>query len=137
MAIDLICLDADDTLWHDMRHFDAAEQSLFAMLEPFVAARVAREQLREIGIRNRPLYGYGAKSFALSMIETAIELCGDDLPASTVQKILAIGRALLRQPVELLPGVEAALDALSERAGLVLVTKGDVLHQEMKLAASG
>jgi len=30
MPIDLICLDADDTLWHNMRHFDAAEQALFA-----------------------------------------------------------------------------------------------------------
>jgi putative hydrolase of the HAD superfamily len=30
--------------------------------------------------------------------------------------------------------VEVALDALAERARLVLVTKGDLLHQEAKLA---
>jgi putative hydrolase of the HAD superfamily len=93
--------------------------------------------LQAVGARNLALYGYGAKSFTLSMIETATELCGDALPPFTVREILAIGRELLRHPVDLLPGVHAALDALANRARLVLVTKGDLLHQEAKLAASG
>ncbi len=137
MPIDLICLDADDTLWHNMRHFDAAEQALFAILEPFAAAPGAREWLEAVGARNLALYGYGVKSFTLSMLETATELAGDALSPSAVRDILAIGRDLLQHPVELLPGVEATLDALADRARLVLVTKGDLLHQETKLAASG
>jgi putative hydrolase of the HAD superfamily len=135
MPIDLICLDADDTLWHNMRHFDAAEQALFGILEPFAASPAARERLEAVGARNLALYGYGVKSFTL--VETATELAGDALPPSAVRDILAIGRDLLQHPVELLPGVEATLDALAERARLVLVTKGDLLHQEAKLAASG
>jgi putative hydrolase of the HAD superfamily len=137
MPIDLICLDADDTLWHNMRHFDVAERALFAVLEPFAGSAAARAQLEAVGARNLALYGSGVKSFTLSMLETASELAGDALPPSTVRDILAIGRDLLSHPVELLPGVEAALDALAERARLILVTKGELLHQETKLAASG
>jgi len=137
MPLDLICLDADDTLWHNMRHFDAAEHALLAMLTPFADAGVARERLEAVERRNLALYGYGAKSFTLSMIETAMELCGEALPPEVVRDVLAAGRDLLAHPVELLPGVEATLDALAARGRLVLVTKGDLLHQEAKLAASG
>jgi putative hydrolase of the HAD superfamily len=137
MAIDLICLDADDTLWHNMRYFDGAERALFGILQPFADAQVARERLQEVSARNLALYGYGVKSFTLSMIETATELCTEAPPASVVRKILEIGRDLLRHPVVLLPGVEAVLDALAKRMRLVLVTKGDLFHQEAKLGSSG
>jgi putative hydrolase of the HAD superfamily len=43
----------------------------------------------------------------------------------------------MSHPVELLHGIEETLDALAERGRLVLVTKGDLFHQEAKLAASG
>ncbi len=137
MPIELICIDADDTLWHNMRHFEVAEQAFVAILRPFADAGIALERLQRIGGANLRLYGYGAKSFTLSMIETATELCGDRLPASAVRDILEAGRQLHSHPVELLPGVEETLQALADRARLVLVTKGDLLHQEAKLAASG
>lgn len=137
MPIELICLDADDTLWHNMRFFDETEAALLAMLAPFAAADVSRATLAACEARNLALYGYGAKSFTLSMIETALELGGDALPARVVADILAAGRRLLAHPVELLGGIEATLDALAARGRLVLVTKGDLLHQEAKLAASG
>jgi putative hydrolase of the HAD superfamily len=137
MPIDLICLDADDTLWHNMRHFNAAEHAFLAMLEPFAAGETGRARLQEIGARNLALYGYGVKSFTLSMIETASELCGDALTVAAVRDMLAIGRDLHSHPVELLPGVKETMAALAHRAPLVLFTKGDLLHQETKLAASG
>jgi len=137
MPIDLICLDADDTLWHNERHFGATLQAFEHIVAPFDEAGVARGTLDEIQIRNLKLYGYGAKSFTLSMIETALEIGGDRMPGDAVKRILAAGRELLAHPVELLPGIEEALDALADRARLVLVTKGDLLHQETKLAASG
>ena len=137
MTIDLVCLDADDTLWHNMRHFEAAERALFDLLAPFAAAGVSRAALDAAEARNLPLYGYGAKGFTLSMVEAAADLLGPALTAGTVTAILRAGRDLLAHPVELLPGVDAALDALAGRAKLVLVTKGDLLHQETKLAASG
>lgn len=137
MPIRLICLDADDTLWHNMRHFEVAEEALHRMLAPFAASEAVRDRLNAIETRNLPAYGYGAKGFTLSMIEAAIEICGDDLPRNAIPEILAAGRQLLDHPVELLPGIEDTLEALAERAPLVLVTKGDLLHQESKLAASG
>ncbi len=137
MTIDLICLDADDTLWHNMRHFHAAEAALLAMLQPFADAEVARETLNACEARNLRLYGYGAKGFTLSMIETATELAGATLSTAMVSGILDAGRALLAHPVELLDGVEETLAALAAIGRLVLVTKGDLLHQEAKLAASG
>lgn len=137
MPIQLICLDADDTLWHNMRHFNATEDALVAMLRPFADAHVARDLLNICEARNLPLYGYGAKGFTLSMIETATELAGDALDATMVRDILAAGRELLAHPVQLFDDVEATLEALSDRGRLVLVTKGDLLHQEAKLAASG
>jgi putative hydrolase of the HAD superfamily len=137
MPIDLICLDADDTLWHNLRHFDVAQRAFLTLLEPFAAADIVYERLQEIQTRNLALYGYGVKGFTLSMIETATALCGDALPAAAVRDLLAIGRDLHSHPVELLPGVRETLDALADRAQLVLFTKGDLLHQEAKLAASG
>jgi putative hydrolase of the HAD superfamily len=137
MPIDLICLDADDTLWHNMRHFQATEDALVAMLEPFADAGVAHSALQACEVRNLRLYGYGAKAFTLSMIETALELGGEDVPASVIRQILDAGRALHAHPVELLEGIEETLEALADRARLVLVTKGDLFHQEAKLAASG
>ncbi|MBW6531144.1 HAD family hydrolase [Sphingomonas sp. RRHST34] len=137
MTIDLVCLDADDTLWHNMRFFDAAEQAFAELVAPFAAAPAARARMEAIEVRNLKRYGYGAKSFTLSMIETALELAGDDLPAASVRRLLEIGRTLLDHPVELLDDVAATLERLAAHARLVLVTKGDLLHQEVKLAASG
>ncbi|HXH17412.1 MAG TPA: HAD family hydrolase [Sphingomonas sp.] len=137
MTIRLICLDADDTLWHNMRHFNVAEAALLDMLQPFADAHVAKPALEACEARNLPLYGYGAKGFTLSMIETAVELCGADLTPGMIADILAAGRALLAHPVELFDGIAETLEDLADRGRLVLVTKGDLLHQEAKLAASG
>jgi putative hydrolase of the HAD superfamily len=137
MPIDLICLDADDTLWHNMRFFAAAEQAFADLVAPYADDAAARARMQAIEIRNLRHYGYGAKSFTLSMVETALELAGNALPAATVRRILAIGRELLAHPVELLDGIGATLEWLAGIGRLVLVTKGDLLHQEVKLAASG
>ena len=140
MTIELICLDADDTLWHNMRHFEEAEAAFVALLQPFADAGIAHARLEAVERRNLAVYGYGAKSFTLSMIETAVETVrerGEAMPVDMIARILAAGRRLLAHPVELLPGIEATLDRLADQAALVLVTKGDLLHQEAKLAASG
>lgn len=137
MPLKLLCLDADDTLWHNMRHFDAAEHAFFSLMAPFAEADVARTRLESTSSANLRLYGYGAKSFTLSMIETAITLCGDALPRSAIASMLEAGRALCAHPVELLDGVQDTVVGLASRVRLVLVTKGDILHQESKLAASG
>jgi putative hydrolase of the HAD superfamily len=135
MTIKLICLDADDTSWHNMRHFNDTEAVLLDLIQPFAAPDLARERLNACEARNLKLYGYGAKGFTLSMIETAVELAGDPLPKSVINEILRAGRALLSHPVGLFDGIADTLMQLAERGRLVLVTKGDLLHQEVKLAA--
>jgi len=137
MPIRLICLDADDTLWHNESFFRATFGRFAALLAGFAPADDLQRLVDEIEHRNLVAYGYGAKGFILSMLETATEVAGDALPPAAVRDILALGREMLAHPIEPLPGVNEALPALSRRAPLVLVTKGDLHHQEAKLAASG
>lgn len=137
MTIKLICLDADDTLWQNMTVFQNVSDQFGKLLSDFVDPASAVEQLDATEHRNISLYGYGAKGFALSMIETAHQIAGDRLPGRVVAQIISLGKSMLDHPVEMLVGIETTLDALSDRAPLVLVTKGDLYHQESKLAASG
>jgi putative hydrolase of the HAD superfamily len=137
VPISLICLDADDTLWHNETFFRDSFGRFAELLAPFADPSDVQARLADVEHRNLGAYGYGVKGFILSMVETASEFAGDDLPAATVRKILALGRDLLAHPLELLPGVEEALETLGRRARLVLITKGDLHHQEAKLAASG
>ena len=137
MPIRLICLDADDTLWGHEGYFQIAAQAYERLLAPAAPAEVIASKLAEIEDRNVHIYGYGVKGFMLSMVETAVEILGDRLTGAIAREILAIGHELMRHPIDLLPDVAAALGPLAERAPLALVTKGDLFHQEMKLAASG
>jgi putative hydrolase of the HAD superfamily len=135
--IELICLDADDTLWSHESFFQDAARRYHALLAPFAEATHTEQRLTQVEEGNLHLYGYGVKGFTLSMLETALEIAGDALPVATVREILDLGRELMRHPIEPLPGVKEALPALAQQGRLVLVTKGDLFHQESKLAASG
>ena len=84
-GLDLIAFDADDTLWHNLIHFDATEKQFGHMLSHFAEPAEATRQLMEAEKRNIPLYGFGVKGFTLSMIETAIAVSGgavDSTPPS-------------------------------------------------------
>jgi len=137
MPITTIGLDADDTLWHNETIFRLTHARFIALLADRADTALMEARLAEVEGRNLRLYGYGIKGFTLSMIETAMELCDGEAPPHVVREILAAGREMLSHPVETLPGVVEALDALSHRHRLVLITKGDLLDQERKLAASG
>ena len=137
MSITTVGLDADDTLWHNETIFRLTHDRFVGLLADHADRDTLEARLAETEKRNLRLYGYGVKGFTLSMIETAMELTGGEAPASVVREILAAGREMLAHPVETLPGVDEALAALSDRYRLVLITKGDLLHQERKLAASG
>ncbi len=137
MPIALVCLDADDTLWGHESFFQDAARRYHALLAPFDDSERIEAQLTEAEDRNLHLYGYGVKGFTLSMIESALEIAGDALPAATVRQILDIGRDLLRHPIEPLPGVRETLPLLAARARLVLVTKGDLIHQEFEARRLG
>lgn len=137
MRISTIGLDADDTLWHNETIFRLTQDRFRALMADFAPPEALDAKLAEIEARNLSLYGYGVKGFTLSMIETAMTLTEGEAPGRVVAEILAAGREMLAHPVEPLPGVEAALADLARDFRLVLITKGDLLHQEQKLAASG
>ena len=137
MRITTVGLDADDTLWHNETIFRLTQARFRALMTEVAAPEVLDARLAEIESRNLRLYGYGVKGFTLSMIETAMELTDHQPPGRLITDILAAGREMLVHPVEPLPGVEVALSELSNDFRLVLITKGDLLHQEQKLAASG
>jgi putative hydrolase of the HAD superfamily len=129
--------DADDTLWHNETVFNLNQGRFLALLGDFAPPDDLSRRLFSVELRNLRHYGYGVKSFTLSMIETALELTGETIPAHVVAEILNIGRDMLEHPVEPLPAVRETLEALSGDHALVLITKGDLLDQENKLARSG
>jgi putative hydrolase of the HAD superfamily len=137
MTITTVALDADDTLWHNESIFHLTQQKYLALLKDYGDEDHMMARLIEVERKNLTLYGYGVKGFTLSMIETAIDLTRGAVPAKIIQEIMDLGRAMLEHPVEPLPGVAETLAALHGKVRLVMITKGDLLNQEQKLARSG
>ena len=135
-GVTTIGFDADDTLWHNERFFKESEARFAELLADRAEPSRVLDALLATERRNLPLYGYGIKGFVLSMIETAAEIVGGDAPPVLVTEVVRMGREMLRHPIDLLPHVEATLDALAAYR-LVVVTKGDLFDQERKLEASG
>lgn len=132
-----IGFDADDTLWHNERLFRLTEARFAELLAGHAGGADLAARLLAAEQRNLGHYGFGVKGFVLSMIETAIEVTDGRVPAAVIAELMAAGREMLAHPIELLPHAEAAVAALSGRYRLVLITKGDLLDQERKLAQSG
>jgi putative hydrolase of the HAD superfamily len=136
-AITTVGVDADDTLWHNETIFRLNHARFVDLLSDFADEATIESRLAEVEQRYLRLYGYGVKGFTLCMIDAAMELTDGRVDSRVIREILAAGREMLTHPVEPLPGVETALAQLSDQYRLVLITKGDLLHQEQKLAASG
>ncbi len=137
--IALVGFDGDDTLWHSEGYYQHAGTEFERIVGGWVDVATApvRRRLQAIERRNLALFGYGAKGMALSMVEAAIELTDGAIDAAAIHRIIALGKAVLDHPVELLPGIRAAVEAVAARHRIVLVTKGDLFHQERKVASSG
>ena len=135
--IHLVALDADDTLWHNEPLYTSTREQFRALIERYEPAADLDDRLYAVELRNLQHFGYGVKGFVLSMIETAIELTNGRIENTDVSRIIEWGRGMLASPVELLDGVQDAVEDLARSFPLILVTKGDLLHQETKLARSG
>lgn len=133
-----ILFDADDTLWINENLFRDSEKKFGMLLQEYNSIEESIDKLYQVESRNISVYGYGVKSFVLSMMECAIEITGSKITPEMVSEILAIGREQLNMPVELIDGVEDALKTLQKHGvKLVLATKGDLMDQEKKLLRSG
>jgi len=135
--IKVIAFDADDTLWVNEPYFREAEEKFSELLEDFLPHHSITKELFKTEMDNLDLYGYGVKSFMLSMIETIGRITNDTADMKLINKAIKLGRDLLNKPIELLDGVEEVLKALNGDFRLVMATKGDLLDQERKLIKSG
>jgi putative hydrolase of the HAD superfamily len=134
--LDVIAFDADDTLWHNETLYSKTQSRFRDLLARYEQADWSEQALYETEMRNLRFYGYGIKSFGLSMIETAIKLTGGRIQARDIQAIIDLIKEMLQAPVQLLDHVEDIIPALAADHTLMLITKGDLLDQEAKIARS-
>ncbi len=136
-TFDFIAFDADDTLWHSERLYAEAQKQFTQMLSNYHDAEWINDRLYQTEIRNIHHFGYGIKAFALSLIETAIELTEGRISSKEIQKIVEWAKIMLNSEVELLPHVSQIIPQLSRQYPMMIITKGDLLDQETKIKKSG
>ncbi len=132
-----VAFDADDTLWHNERFFQMTQTHFAKLLADYTDSQALMTRLVAAERRNLGHYGFGIKGFTLSMIETAIEITDGRVSGAVIGEIMEAGREMLRHPVDLLPHARAAVEAAKNTHRVLLITKGDLLDQERKLAQSG
>ena len=138
-GIEWVGFDGDDTLWKSEDYYRAAELEFEGIIGQYIDLTDARtlQHLLEVERRNLKIFGYGAKGMTLSMIESAVQLTGERISARDIHRVIEIGRSTLQHPVELIDGIAEAVQAIASRHEIVLITKGDLFHQESKILQSG
>jgi putative hydrolase of the HAD superfamily len=136
-TFDVIAFDADDTLWHSESLYAAAQEVYRRLLTPYAEAELIDRVLHQTEMQNLAVYGYGVKGFALSMIEAALELSQRQITGGEIQRVLDLAKQMLSTEVELLDDVAEVIAELAQTYPLLLITKGDLAHQEAKIEQSG
>jgi len=136
-GIEVIGFDGDDTLWHNEPLFQAAQDQFVELLAHYHDRAWMREQLYQTEMHNLDHFGYGIKAFALSMIETAVELTEGRVTGQEVRALIEVAKGMLNAETRLLDGAAEAVARLAENYRLMLITKGDLLDQEGKIRRSG
>lgn len=134
---DVIAFDADDTLWHNERLYVEAQARFAQLLSRYHNLEWIGDRLYQTETQNIQHFGYGIKAFALSMIETAVELTEGRLNGQDVQALIDLAKEMLSARVELLAHVAETVPHLAMGYRLMIITKGDLLDQENKIARSG
>ncbi len=136
-SLTTIGFDADDTLWHNERFFKLTQERFADLLSPYTAPDHLMERLIAAERQNIGHYGFGIKGFVLSMIEVALDVTENKVPGSVIADLIAAGQDMLRHPIDLLPHARDTVAAARDHGAVLLITKGDLLDQERKLAQSG
>ena len=135
---DVIGLDADDTLWHSEDSFHASEMKFVELVSPYVSEGIdVKAALTAVERKNLHTFGYGVKAFGLSAVEAAITISEGRVLTSVIGQLVEMIRATLTEPVRLLPHVPEVLAEIGRHYRLVLITKGDLIHQTFKVETSG
>jgi putative hydrolase of the HAD superfamily len=133
-----LLIDADDTLWENNVYFERAIAAFISFLDhhEYSPAQV-RETLNAVERETILAHGYGLTSFTRSLITCFDRLSPEPVTDEKRDKVRSFARSIAEQEIELLPGVEETLSALSLRHHLILMTKGNEAEQADKLAHSG
>jgi putative hydrolase of the HAD superfamily len=135
---DVIGFDADDTLWHSEDSFHASEMKFVEWVSPYVADGIdVKAALTAVERKNLHTFGYGVKAFGLSAVEAAISISEGRVPTEVIGRLVEMVRATLTEPVRLLPHVPEVLAHVGRHHRMVLITKGDLIHQTFKVETSG
>ncbi|MCP4181514.1 MAG: HAD family hydrolase [bacterium] len=133
----VIAFDADDTLWKNEIFFFQVRDSFIEIMNKYIDESILEKELLNTEIVNLPLFGYGAKGFTLSMVETAIKVSKSEISNKDITKIIDLGKFLMSIPIQLYDDVEYVMHNLKYKYRLILATKGDLVDQERKLSKSG
>lgn len=137
---DLIAFDADDTLWHNERLYRMGRERFHHILAKYNLGETTEaidERVNQTELQNLRYYGYGVMSFVLSLIEASVELTGGGISATDIEDLLKLSKEMLTDPIELFASAEETVARLSAGYPLMLITKGDLLHQQAKVDQSG
>jgi len=129
-----LLIDADDTLWENNIYFEQAIHDFITFLDH---SRLSREEVRAVLDDVERLMGYGSVNFTRSLVETYRRLAEKDIQDEDVQLVRQFGEQIRTHPLQLLEGVKETLNYLSPRHDLLLLTKGDLEEQKLKVERSG
>ena len=129
-----LLIDADDTLWENNIYFEQAIHDFITFLNH---SQLSREEVRAVLDDVERLMGYGSVNFTRSMVETYRRLAEKDIQDEDVQLVRQFGEQIRTHPLQLLEGVKETLNYLSPRHDLLLLTKGDLEEQKLKVERSG
>lgn len=135
--MDWIAFDADDTLWKNEETYLKGRDVLLEILSGYGVVVDDPEEVDQLEVNNIKYYGYGVMSFVLSLIEMAIDLTDAKIRPEDIQELLDLGKEMLAAEVEVFNGVRSLLETLSKKSSLMLITKGDLFHQQRKVQSSG
>ena len=134
---DLIALDADDTLWHNEQLYHEARDRFREIMAAYDVRGSVDARADHLEVANIDVYGYGVMSFILSLIEAGLDLTGDHLRGEDVRALLDLGKSMLSAEVQLYKRTEDVVSRLANEHTLMVITKGDLLHQRNKVLKSG
>jgi putative hydrolase of the HAD superfamily len=134
---DLIAFDADDTLWHNERLYQDVQRKIAQLAAPYSSGDGLIARFDAADVQNIAFFGYGIKSFALSMIQAVVDVTEGAIPSRELAHIVDFALEMIQAPIELLPHVAATIPTLAASHRLMIITKGDLLDQERKLERSG
>ena len=129
-----IGFDADDTLWHCEDLFFEARERLQKLL-PDRSIKEVTNTVYDVEGRNLERYGYGVKSFILSLVEAYLVL-KKRVDSAEIEELLDTGKSIMDSPARVFEGVPNTLEQLSQHFKLLLITKGDLVDQERKIENS-